>query len=225
MRFTVLLVEKDALVALDLEYMLLGAGLNVLPVNSVAAALDVTVADVDCVLTDTAVGEDDVRPIYDRYASAPVVIYSGVDERMALSDFPNAVFVPKPSPSRDLLWEIVKATNNASQATSKRRAIPKSRRIGREVATAVRTLSLPMLEWQSKVRTLQAVVEAGRAQARTFDAAVTLLSEVNEARSALEKISKELTADALLDSRFVDRSKSLAALHAELQAVVIRAKN
>ncbi|CDP52995.1 hypothetical protein [Devosia sp. DBB001] len=52
-----------------------------------------------------------------------------------------------------------------------------------------------------------------------------MLSEVDEARSALEKISKELTADALLDSRFVDRSKSLAALHAELQAVVIRAKN
>lgn len=223
--FTVLLADHDAPVAPGLERTLMEAGLEVIAVQSVAHALKVNMAKVDCVLSDISLCGQSTEPIWLEYsrASVPVVIYSGADRRMISSAFPGANIVSKPCSSNDLLWELVKAIT-ANGDPSKRRATPTSSRIGREVASAMQDLSLPMLAWQSETRKLATILSSQRSHDGAYDAVIALLAEVEEAYIALEEISLDLAVEVREDSRFVDRSKSLAALYEELRRVAVWAR-
>jgi len=226
LKITVLLAEDDALVALDLEYMLGEAGIDVTPVHSIERALEVGLAGVDCILADITLGGESIEPLWDssREAGVPMVIYTGVSKRAIMAEFPGAPFVPKPAARRDLLWEIVKATTRDQSGKPKTRALSRSRWIAREVGAAMHTLSVPMLEWQSEARKLRAIVDSGRAPTEAYIAATELLAKVEDAQLALERISKDLALEVRSDSRFVDRTKSLVNLFKDLEAVAARAK-
>ncbi len=226
LKIAVLLAEDDALVALDLEYMLDEAGIDVTPVHSIERALEVGVAEVDCILADITLGGKSIEPLWDSSTEdgIPMIIYTGVNKREIMANFPGATFVPKPAARRDLLWEIIKATTRDRSGKPKTRAVSRSRWIAREVGAAMHTLSVPMLEWQSEARKLRAIVDCGRARTEAYVAATELLAKVEDAQLTLEKIGKDLALEVRSDSRFVDRSKSLVNLLKDLQAVAARAK-
>lgn len=111
---TVMLVEDELFVAMDLQMMLEEAGWTVDgPYASVEEALQAMQAGLpDCALLDVRLKDGDVFPLADRLAEAdvPIVFHSGHAEPQALQErYPASAVVSKPSLPGALRAEIGRA--------------------------------------------------------------------------------------------------------------------
>lgn len=111
---TVMLVEDELFVAIDLQMMLEEAGWTVDgPYATVDEALSAMEAALpDCALLDVRLKDGDVFPLADRLAQAhvPIVFHSGHAEPQALQErYPAAAVVSKPSLPGALRTELVRA--------------------------------------------------------------------------------------------------------------------
>ena len=98
----VLIVEDEAIIAMDMEFAVLDAGarcVEVAPDNRTALRLIDEIAP-DVVLLDYRLADGDSEPTARRAREAgiPVVFHSGHAQREALEkSYPDAVILPKPS--------------------------------------------------------------------------------------------------------------------------------
>lgn len=103
----VLIVEDEAIIAMDLEMMLQDEGCDVVAtVASVNAALD-TIAehDLDCAFLDINLGHEQVFPVADELArrGVPFALLSGHTKAVLPSAHLNRPALPKPYLKKDVL--------------------------------------------------------------------------------------------------------------------------
>jgi len=112
----VLIVEDDAVVAIDLANLFRAQGATVLgPAASVASALSyIQTATIDCAVLDVNLREEDCSPVADLLAHAdiPFVFVTAFDGHDVLSRHPSQPVVKKPFNQRD----IISATTEALAA-------------------------------------------------------------------------------------------------------------
>ncbi|GLQ21158.1 response regulator [Algimonas porphyrae] len=112
----VIIVEDDALIALDIEDILLGAGLDVIGCfHTVSAAMDQIDRDVpDLALLDYNLGSETSIPIAERLKelNVPFLFISGQTQRVVLSDMKTThKVIGKPFQPKRLVSEVISMTS------------------------------------------------------------------------------------------------------------------
>ena len=104
---TILVVEDEVLIALDLVKSIEDAGARAVVVNTAKVGLNfVELSTISAAVIDYRLGDDDFTNLCERLtaASIPFVIYSGYpDPRDA---WPNAPFLQKPTPGKEMVATI-----------------------------------------------------------------------------------------------------------------------
>ena len=107
----ILIVEDEALVAMDLEMTLEAAGAEIVgPFATLAAGLAAAEAElIDGALLDVMLGREEVFPIAEALRGRGIgfVFHSGHGNRAELAAaYPNAAFCPKPSAPTSVVREV-----------------------------------------------------------------------------------------------------------------------
>lgn len=118
----ILLVEDDAIIALDLECMLVEAKAQVVgPAYTLAAAEKLVGTDgLSAAILDVRMGKDTVHPVAAMLAArgVPFVFHSGQEEIAALQvTWPGCAVVPKPSTREQLVSALEAVVRRRSEPT------------------------------------------------------------------------------------------------------------
>jgi CheY-like chemotaxis protein len=107
---SVLIVEDEPLIALDLNDALHEAGASTLAATSIKEALDlIAYAQICAAIVDVNLGGHDCSSVCDALTkrSIPFMFYTGYSEAPSLSQWPNAPAVGKPTQSKTMVETIV----------------------------------------------------------------------------------------------------------------------
>jgi DNA-binding response OmpR family regulator len=117
---SILVIEDEPLLAMDIEMTLRAAGFHVLgPAKSNADALSVLMADdPDIAILDLNLGMEMVFPVFDYLDSAgkPFLILSGHSRQMVPARYRSRPFLQKPYESSTLLRMVAAALDTARDA-------------------------------------------------------------------------------------------------------------
>ncbi|GAB6854944.1 response regulator [Asaia astilbis] len=107
----IFIVEDEALVALDLKYIIEDTGLTPCgPYDTVVSSMEALDEHLpDCAILDVRVSDGEIFPVADRLMTedVPIIFYSGhADKRMLTSRYPDAQICVKPSSPQELLQAI-----------------------------------------------------------------------------------------------------------------------
>ena len=109
---TLLVVEDEFLILLDLQYMLEEAGACVVTAASVAEGLKaVESAPFDVAVLDVRLPDGEVFPVAEKLKErdVPLVFHSGHAERTELQEnFPSAIALSKPAPEMELVEAVAR---------------------------------------------------------------------------------------------------------------------
>ena len=114
---TILIVEDELLIALDIQVALEDAGARTLVVGSVSEALsllDEIATAPDAAVLDVRLGAEEVFPVADILAakSVPIVFHSGHARAIDLArHYPRASVLPKPAPPERLIAALEDTTH------------------------------------------------------------------------------------------------------------------
>jgi CheY-like chemotaxis protein len=101
---SILIVEDEPLIALDLRQTIEKAGAHVFAATQLPYALRLADhPDLSVAVLDYRLGHEDVGPLRQRLEQRgiPFIFYSGYAD--ALERWPNAILVPKPSPEHSII--------------------------------------------------------------------------------------------------------------------------
>ena len=104
---TILVVEDEVLIAIDLVKSIEDAGARAIVVNTAKAGIDfVELSTISAAVVDHQLGDEDSASLCEHLtaASIPFVIYSGYPDRP--NALPNAPFLQKPTPSKEMVAAI-----------------------------------------------------------------------------------------------------------------------
>jgi len=107
---SVLIVEDEPLIALDLHDALHKAGASILAVTTIEDALElIAYAKICAAIVDVKLGGHDSSSVCDALAkrSIPFMFYTGYSNAPSLSQWPSVPAVDKPAASRTLVDAIV----------------------------------------------------------------------------------------------------------------------
>jgi DNA-binding response OmpR family regulator len=105
---TILVVEDEVLIAIDLVKSIEDAGARAVVVNTAKAGIDfVELSTISAAVVDYRLGDDNSTKLCEHLAAAsiPFVIYSGYPDRP--DEWPNAPFLQKPIPGKEMVAAIV----------------------------------------------------------------------------------------------------------------------
>ena len=109
---TLLVVEDEFLILLDLQYTLEEAGARVVTAGSVAEGLAVAAHErLDAAVLDVRLPDGEVFPLAEalRERGIPLVFHSGHAERTELKEhFPSAIALSKPAPELELVKAVAR---------------------------------------------------------------------------------------------------------------------
>lgn len=117
----VLIVEDEAMIAMDLEDVFLdhGAAIAVPPVATCAKALDTVQAiEIDFALLDVALPDGDVFPVAEALVArgVPIAFHSGHAARTdVLERFPESGWIVKPSDPAELVRTVLSVVGSSGQ--------------------------------------------------------------------------------------------------------------
>jgi len=94
----------------------------------------------------------------------------------------------------------------------RQRAPRRERLVLQEISKALGNICVPMFEWQSRAITLRSRVVRRPDDSTVAMELVSFLDEVQQTREAVEGLSDTLSPAASLDSRYLDKVRSLAKL-------------
>ena len=103
---TILLVEDEFLILLDLQFILEGVGAEVVTATSVAEGLEAAEGAFDVAVLDVRLPDGEVYPVAEKLAErrVPLVFHSGHAQGEHIrTDFPSAVALAKPARERVLI--------------------------------------------------------------------------------------------------------------------------
>ena len=121
---TVLIVEDELLIALDIQVALEDAGAKTLVVGSVReglALIDGLDGVPDAAVLDVRLGAEEVFPVADVLATkeVPIVFHSGHARAIDLAKhYPRASVLPKPAPPERLIAEVAAMRTEQESATA-----------------------------------------------------------------------------------------------------------
>jgi two-component SAPR family response regulator len=120
MNCRVLIVEDEAIIAMDLEMMLQDEGCDVVAtVSSVKAALEqIGQHEIDCAFLDINLGHEQVFPVADALAKkgVPFALLSGHTKAVVPPAHLNRPALPKPYLKKDVLKILEQLQGNATSA-------------------------------------------------------------------------------------------------------------
>ena len=99
-RRSILVVEDEPLIALDIHQTLAAAGASVLAATSLKDALElIAYADIAAAVLDVSLGDDDCAPVCAalRKRAIPFMFYTGYTKADALDEWPDAPAIGKPA--------------------------------------------------------------------------------------------------------------------------------
>ena len=103
---TLLVVEDEFLILLDLQYLLENEGASVVTATTVAEGLEAAAGDYAAAVLDVRLPDGEVFPVAERLAArnVPLVFHSGHARIEEIEEqFPDAVMLSKPAPERTLI--------------------------------------------------------------------------------------------------------------------------
>lgn len=114
---TILVIEDEAIIALDLEEELLDAGASVIgPIPNLAQAKEAAAAhEMDAAVLDIMLGENEVYPAADILAdrNIPFVFHSAhADPNQLKQNYPQSVLHPKPSSMKKIIGYLSEITSD-----------------------------------------------------------------------------------------------------------------
>ena len=118
---TVLLVEDEFMILLDLQFLFEGAGAKTVTASTLADGFEAAETPVDVAVLDVRLPDGEVYPLAHKLAErdVPLVFHSGHAQKEALAaDFPQAVALNKPAQERMLMDAVARQAGRRGEAAT-----------------------------------------------------------------------------------------------------------